>query len=244
MALDFLQDVIEAHEQSERASQQVNFGKLTAEARYIQWVDSSPVDLTVAEYRALPNRDKSIELQFQVDIQEFQPALEFSYERKLRVGDADWWNILLPSIEETVGKGAKGIKSLDKILNQYVQVADVLQHPTERRPDPKYKTLKLLEVYDSREACHAAWAERFGGESTEPGGVNAPVRELPPNWEAGKGWDLIEGDFYEALGKIANMGGAARATALTGLCDTNNYNVPIEWANTKLNTMDEMEVPF
>ena len=174
----------QAEEEAQAASGKFNYGKLKITPRFVAWKDKQPTEIDAATYATLPARERSLEYVFGVDVQEFKPTLTFIYERRVGVGSVDWTKILKPSIEALCGKGSTDKELLAATLRslngRYVCAEDVPQTPTTKNPDrAKYKTVKLTALYDSREACHAAWQEKYGAD-----GDGAATADIPAGYTA------------------------------------------------------------
>jgi hypothetical protein len=165
-------DFGEAAEYADKASERVNYGKVTITPRYIKWnrdedgISLGPPDeITPEQYRQLPKEDTSLEVLFGVDIQEFNPALEWTYQKKvlLAPGKNDWTKVVRPSLVKLLGKKimedyASAFASLN---GKYVQVADVPQVK-----NPEFDTVEFRAVYASRDECFQSRNERFGGSNS------------------------------------------------------------------------------
>ncbi len=180
----------QAEEEAATASGKLNFGKLTIRPRFLAWQDGQPTEIDLSTYQTLDARKRSLEYNFQVDIQEFKPDLSFTYERKVGVGSLDWNKILKPSIEAVCGRGSTDKETLAATLRRlhgaYICAEDVPQTPTKSKPDRvKYNTIKLVTIFESREACHAAWQEKYGAAQTSGGnGAAAASADVPPGYTA------------------------------------------------------------
>lgn len=158
-----------------------NFGKLTVtQVGMKKWnrdadgnIVGRPSDITGAEWDKLPKKDKFVEVMFSIDVQEFNPELQFTYERKVSIiggKKSDWAQIVSPSIDKVFGKG----KMLSQLNGLYVEVQDVPQIN-----DPQYNTIQFVRVFKNRDEAFAAYQEKKGG------GKSAPVAsdsgsEFPP----------------------------------------------------------------
>ena len=191
-------------EEADRAdSAGANFGQLSiTPARYIRWVDRQPVDVTPAEFGALPAAEKSLELLFTVDIRGMNSSLEWQYERKVRPGDKDWHKILKPALAELLGADSmkKGMYSqtLQSINGKYVQADDVPQIK-----NPEYSTIKIVRIFANKEECFAAYQERFAAGTTPgapatPATPAAPPLSVPPNYTL-ETWTSIVPSIKQAL---------------------------------------------
>lgn len=169
-----------------------NMGRLTYKLRYLQWNDHMPTETTVDKYRELGKRERSMELTVMVDIQELNPTLDFQYERRIMIHSKDWFEHwqkslieyfgLAEVVDETLTRKEREIEinklvmtKTQEIAGKYVLLADEEQSK-QKDTDKVYRTPALMEVYESREACIDAYAERFG---TRPMGA-APVAKAPP----------------------------------------------------------------
>lgn len=153
----------------------LNFGKCSITSRYVQWQDKTPVEVTAAQFAKLDPKARTQEAIVAIAIQEFNPALQFTYSRKVNVGGLDWNKIFKPSLFKAMGVKASEDKAeqakqlataLRKLNGAYVSVEDVPQTPTKSKPDSKYNTAKLITVYADRTACYAAWKSVYGGAGT------------------------------------------------------------------------------
>lgn len=169
----------------------LNFGKLSITSRYVQWQDKNPVEVTAAQFSKLDPKQRTQEAIIAVAIQEFNPALQFTYSRKVNVGGLDWNKIFKPSLFKAMGVKASEDKAeqakqlataLRKLNGAYVSVEDVPQTPTKRQPDSKYNTAKLITVYADRTACYAAWKSVYGGAGANGQGE---VADAGPTFESG-----------------------------------------------------------
>ena len=186
-------------EEAEKGGGGANFGQLTIKpGRYIHWVDGQPNDVTPEIFGTLPAQEKSLELLFAVNVKEMNPSLDWEYERRMRPGDKDWHKILKPSIIELLGADAmkKGAYSqtLQALNGKYVEVHDVPQIKS-----PEYNTLKLVRIFDSKDACFAAYKERFGGVDAAGAAIpaTAPL-SAPPNYTP-ETWAQVVPSIKEAL---------------------------------------------
>jgi len=169
-----------------------NMGRLTYKLRYLKWVNSMPMEVTIDEYRKLGKRDRSMELTVMVDIQELNPTLDFQYERRVMIHSKDWFEHWQRSIIEYFALDAAVDASLTKkeraieinklvmaktqeIAGKYVLMADEEQSK-QKDTDKVYRTPALVAVYESQAECLDAYEERFG---TRPAGA-APVEKEAP----------------------------------------------------------------
>jgi len=186
----------EEAENRETFSSRAAFGKLSiSSARFIKWEDSNPTDVTEDEFVTLPARQRSLELKFTVDIQEFRDV-DYTYERKVRIGDSDWWATVRPSIEAVKGKKSmskgKYAETLEQLDGTYVEVHDV---PQVKSPD--YSAIKFAKVFSSRDECFEAWKERYGEDGS---GMDKATEGVPAGWDASV-WAEYVPQIKEALTK-------------------------------------------
>ncbi len=236
--IDELADALNtAQADAEAAQERAQFGKLTIKPRFIQWIDHEPVDITGAAYAKLDQRSRTLELIFGVDIQEFKPELEFTYERKVAVGSTDWWKICRPSIEAVLGKGALGKEKMNATLNalqgKYVEVHDVMQSATKKKPDPEFRTIQLIKIFETREACFAAHQVRFTATGEDNGAAPAAPAavSLPAGWEA-DAWSAVAEDFKTAVADLKTKPAAVQAKLAEKLAK--DYAVPAEFVTAAL----------
>lgn len=205
----------QAEEEAAAATGKFNFGKLTLKARFLAWAEGQPTEVTAAVYGSLGPRQRSLEYVFQVDVQEFKPDLNFTYERKVGVGSLDWNKILKPSLEAVFGAGSTEkdhlATTLRKLHGAYVCVEDVPQTPTRNKPDrSKYNTIKLVTLYETREACFAAWREKYGSAQAS----GAPIADVPPGY-TGDTWAKQKDDIAKLRQAYLGKGNPpAKATEL------------------------------
>ena len=220
---------------AEAAQIRAQYGKLTIKPRYIKWVEKEPIEVAGAEYIKLGARERSLELVFAIDIQEFNPTLEFTYERKVMIGGADWWRIFKPSVETVLGKGAlskdKLNDTLAKIHGQYVQVHDVLQAATKKRPDPEFRTMQLVQIYATREECFAAWQAAYASGAAAPALEAAAAGDIPSGWEP-DAWGAVKEDFDTALAEIKAKPAGVQKKLIAKLAE--DYAIPVDFINAAL----------
>lgn len=195
-AIDEFELMAEQDENSTIGLPKLNFGKCTITSRFIQWQDNaeggrSPVEVTAAQFQKLDPKTRTQEAVIAVDIQEFNPGLQFTYSRKVNVGGLDWNKIFKPSLFKVLGVKANEDKAaqakqlgaaLRKLNGAYVGIEDVPQTPTKKQPDSKYNTAKLVTVYADRAECYGAWKSVYGGASTNGAGE---VADSGPTFASG-----------------------------------------------------------
>jgi hypothetical protein len=184
----------EAAVQAAESGQRSNMGRLTyGPTVYIHWNNGSRIEVDKAQYATLKRNERSAEVVIRVDVQELNPELTWTYERKVRVNSTDWFEHWRKSIievfdlesqvdqslsrkERDVEVGKLAAKKMLELAGQYVLVNDVPQEK-QNDPDKVYRTPELAEVYDSKEACFAAYEARFG--QAPAGGTTASAPAAP-----------------------------------------------------------------
>jgi len=181
------------------------FGKLTASNRYFYFSGSPETgwgveEIELAEYLERMKdkrlaRSTRCEVIFQVDVQEMNPSLEWTWTRKVQVGDADWRKTLVPSVEEIYGKGSMGdgrrAETLGKLIGSYVEAHDVPQQPKRgdkhlnRETGEPYGTIRIARVFASKEECYQEYVKVFGKpESILP--------DFPETYGEIETWEMIK----------------------------------------------------
>lgn len=222
--LDILAD---AEQEATESFERWQFGKLDVTPRYLKWVESDgkrkPQEISAADYASAQKRQRSLELVFSVDIQEFNPALEWEYSRRVGVGSLDWKQVLVPSIEAIVGEGAmagdKMGATLGQLRGKYVRVKDVLQTPTKKNPNPEFRTISFDTIYDNRDECYSAWYAVYGGSADGASDELAAPTGWEDEWD---GWD-----FDVVVNEIADQIADPDYGSLQGVAD-NYYGVSLD----------------
>jgi hypothetical protein len=165
---------------AETFSAKASFGQVSITPhRYIQWNDGTPTDVSAEVFATLPERQRSLELLISINIQEFRPSLDFQYERRVRIGDSDWWATVRPSVEAIMGKGSMSAgryaQTFGKLNGSYVEIHDV-----PKQKEEGYNTVKFIHLFGSRDECYNAWKERYGDD----GVASTPVDNVPEGWDA------------------------------------------------------------
>lgn len=237
--MDEFDGVVAAEEEAQSASGKFNFGKLKITPRFLAWKDKQPTEIDAQTYATLDARSRSLEYVFGIDIQEFKPDLRFIYERKVQVGGLDWNKVLKPSLDVVCGANSTDkdnlANTLRSINGKYVGVEDVPQTPTKSKPDrSKYSTISLVKVFESRDACYAAWKEKYGGDA----GESAP--DLPTGYTA-ETWGKQAGD----IGKLraAYIGKGKTPAEATGLAAA-EYGATAPQVAALLGLADPTQIPF
>lgn len=198
----------EAQEAS-RSSGFSNFGKLTIEQVGMKmWVrdgdgniSGRPVDITQAEWDRLSKRDKFVEVKFCIDVQEFNPALEFTYERKVSIlggKSSDWAKIVQPSIDKVFGKG----KQLSQINGLYVEALDVPQ-----LNDPEFNTIQFVRAFKNRDEAFAAYQAKRGDAATgtSPAAPAVDGGDFPQMYGSATAWQQAVVAIKDELAKGKSM---------------------------------------
>jgi hypothetical protein len=215
MTLDF-KHMNEAAEAAE-GSEFTQFGKLTVSLlgrkKWIRDADGEivgrPVDITESEWDSVPKNDRFTEVQFSIDVQEFNPNLKFVYERKVSImggKKSDWAKTVKPSIDKVFGKG----KTLDQLSGLYVEAREVPQIR-----DDEYNTIEFKRVFKNRDEAFAAYnAKTGGGASSAPSAAPASTGDIPPGYTK----DAWEEHMIPAIKKEHSEGKPAAAiSSLYGL---------------------------
>ena len=182
MSLDQFDILGKTAQDAEKSSVRSNFGKLTVEVlKYIHWVDGYPVEVDADMYSTL-RKDNTIKIKFGIDVSEFNPALEFTYERQVDIPGKDWHQIVKKSIVDVLGKKSADNygEAFRKLNGAYVEVNDVPQ-----AKGGEYKTIQFVKVFKDRNECFAAYVERFG-DPAERTTTSAPVSsgmEVPAGYD-------------------------------------------------------------
>lgn len=147
---------------------QLQYGKLTITPLVVKWQGKgkSPVITEMAEGQALKDRE-TLRLRFAVDIQEFNPQLEFEWFREVDVAKTrnennktDWSETVLPSLMKVFGE-----KWAQPANGCYVEVEDVPSvrgtYKNDAGETKQLNTIKVLRKFDSKEACLAARNETY-----------------------------------------------------------------------------------
>lgn len=161
------------------------FGKLTLGQRYYFFSGSPETgwgvedcDLETYQKRMADSKTKrstGLDLVLAVDVQEFNPNLEFEFERRVRVGQADWNKTLVPSIEAVYGKDSMKKKRgevMGRLDGAYVELHSVPQQPRKndkhinQETGEPYTTVKLARVFENQTACREAYVAVFGEPDT------------------------------------------------------------------------------
>lgn len=193
--VDEFELMAEVDEQSFAGQPKLNFGKLTMTSTYKRWENKQPTEVTLAQFAKLSPKERSQEVTFAVDIQEFNPNLQFTYTRRVNVGGVDWNKIFKPSLFKALGIVASDDKAvaqkqlsdaLRRLNGAYVAVEDVPQTLTKKERDAgetesKYNTIKVHAIYADRAACYGAWKSKYGGASNGSG----EVASTGPHFETG-----------------------------------------------------------
>ena len=177
--------LIEANDNAPEAGfASVNYGKLDVTINAISWKDK------VKAVRALKSGEKAsngetLELEFSVDIAEFNPALEFKYTRNVPIRKsgrqlADWAEIVLPSLEKTFGGNGAWAKAI--LAHPYVEVEDCPNiNGGTSKSGKVWGVPKFLSTFKTSAACQAARDKRFGQSGTASGTAPANVASGTPD---------------------------------------------------------------
>lgn len=217
LAMDLFDEIMdEAQKMSDAMQSYSNFGMLTyGTPRFVEFDKGSVTEITRERFFELPERGKAVEIPIRLNVQEFNPTLEFNYERRVGVNSNDWFKHWRKSIidfyklEEQIDPALKG-KAREEALNKlfkaamagiagkYVEIADVAQEPRKNQPvtDKIYRTPELRNVFETREECVAAITARFG---KAPDGAAEPVEAAP------KGFSTFD-EFADTVRELRSGG--------------------------------------
>lgn len=158
--------------------------------RFIKWMKGQPVAIEADEWKRTPASQRGFDFVFDVDIAEFDQRAKdegWNYERRVTFKGRDWFNILVPSVEEVLGDGSMSAKNymatIGGLRGAYVDLLDVSQSPGKDGKIPKnentgkpYTTCKLIKVFKSREEAQAAYNElRQDGDEAVVAGDHYPA---------------------------------------------------------------------
>jgi len=156
-----------------------NYGKLTITPKIVTWAGDKGARVpTRTEYvpgMQVPD-GASLEIAFSIDIQEFQPTLEFLYERNVTVrkssarAKTSWSEIVEPSLRAVFGD-----HWLAKANGAYICAQDESQiEPS--KSGKIYNTIKLIAAYKDKAACLAAFeAQKASNGAPSVGAIPASV---------------------------------------------------------------------
>jgi hypothetical protein len=197
---DLVNELLEqAAESAAQSGERVNVGRLTFSMKYLHWVNSQPVSVDPQTYRTLGQRERSIEITFNVDIQELNPTLDFTYERRVILHSTDWFEHWQRSVieyydlkvddEDLTSRERQAelnklvLQKTKELAGKYVMIADEEQSK-QKDPTKVYRTPALVEAYQSKEECFTAYEQRFGrtpssASSSTADTVTATTSEVP-----------------------------------------------------------------
>lgn len=180
-----------------------NFGRMTLLPQIVHWT-RKPDGTREKVARPMtkgqnpdPNKGESLELKITVDISEFNPALEFSYERNVTVRNStdkdksDWTEIVEPAFVAVLGKGWLA-KALER---PYVCIEDVanVNKAVSKKSGKVLTVPKLIAVYANAAECKLARDARYntGTENDPNAALNAVVDQVKQLMNA-LGGDMVE----------------------------------------------------
>lgn len=148
----------------------LNFGKLSTDANIISWV--GPKDSREMQTRPLVKGDKAdkdkgeyIRLTFGVNISEFNPSLDWTYEREVDMkvngprAKTNWSEIVLPSLLAVFGKD--WAKKIAKDPYVAVEDADDINGRTSKKSGKVLSVPKFIAAYKNKAECKQAWEEKY-----------------------------------------------------------------------------------
>jgi len=166
---------------------------------------------------------KVLELVFDVDIREFNPSLEFGYQRGVTVqkskvkGDevvlpTDWSEIVLPSLLAVFGE-----KWADKISGSYIECEDVPStrgsYTNAAGEKKQLNAIKFLRKFASAEACLAARNETYGSKGDEGEVLEGEASQIPA--------EIVN----QARGLVSSVGAEMARNMMASNEPFNHYNV-------------------
>lgn len=187
--------------------------------RFIKWVDKRPIPISEDEWKKTKASQRGFDFKFTVDIAEFdQKAAQegWNYERRVTFKGRDWWNILVPSLQEAFGEDAMKpenyMKTLSKIRGQYCVWLDVPQSPDKNGNVPTnpntgkpYTTLKFHKLLASKEEAQAAYDDLGVGNN----GTGGSTSIWPADWQGSeeqmKVWAKEQGMSHKELADSLNL---------------------------------------
>jgi hypothetical protein len=150
----------------------VNYGKVSLSVQAVSWKDRQPIKRELTKKEPL-KEGENVQLVFKVDIQEFNPVLDFTYERNVDVKKSsprtktNWTEIVEPSLIAVFGKDY--LKALVKSPYVLVEdVADVNGRQTAKGKD--LTTIKFLKAFKNKAECEADRNTRFAGRKNGSSG--------------------------------------------------------------------------
>lgn len=184
-------------------------GRLTLSLKYLQWVNSHPVEVGKDEFRKLES-DKSMEATFAIDIQELRPNLDFTWSRRLMLFSKNWydhWQSSVMEYYEIEPDASLKTKERQAALNKdvarktfalngkYVTIAD-LDESKPKDPDRPFSVPSLVKVHESQAACFDEYEKRFG---TRPvGDAASVVKEAPDGFDSYEEFESIVKDLRDS----------------------------------------------
>ena len=170
---EFLQE--QADNAPEAGYINVNYGKLVITPNVITWTGdkNNRTKETNPMKAGVPlTKEQTLELVFEVDIAEFNPALEFTWERNVAVKKSgtiltDWSEIVEPSLIHVFGKNwAK-----EAMKQPYVEVEDApnISGKASKKTGKVFSVPKFLRAFANKDECAKAREEKYGkgGSATE-----------------------------------------------------------------------------
>jgi hypothetical protein len=179
---DLLNELVEEAPQA-GGGPRVNYGKCTMDVVIMAWKDENGTrtpDVRPFKKGEVLKNGEYLQITFNVDLQEFNPALEFTYARRVDIrksgprSKTDWSETVEPSLLKIFGK--EWSKKIGKGV--YVEVEDVETVVTDKEGKPKSWTSqdgkvhvntapRFLRAFKSKAECMAAREERFGKKEIE-----------------------------------------------------------------------------
>lgn len=161
----------------------INYGKCTFDVVIMAWKEADGVrspDARPFKKGEVLKNGEYLQITFHVDIQEFNPSLEFTYDRRVDVkksgprAKTDWSETVEPSLLKTFGK--EWTKKIGKGV--YVEVEDAETVVTDKEGKAKGWTSqdgkfhvnmvpRFTRAFKSKAECNAAREDRYGKKDEE-----------------------------------------------------------------------------
>jgi len=186
-----------------------NYGKLTMYPKIVSWGKPGADGKKEKHERPMKSGDKagpgeSIEMFFHVDIAEFNPALNFAYERNVAIrkstakDKSDWTEIVEPSLVAVFG--ADWLKQA--VARPYVCIEDVANcnGATSKKSGKVLTVPKVIARYANAVECKAARDAKYS-----PSGEDAANAELQAVVDQVRGLlDAMGGEVEAVRGLLTN----------------------------------------
>lgn len=149
----------------------MRFGRVSMQPNVLRWVEENGVRVPKRSPLApgyMLAQGETMELNFIVDIQEFSPNLQFTYERAVSVRKTqrsgervveptDWSEIVEPSLVKVFGKTWPA----RLLVRPYVQVEEVpnVAGRASKKSGKMFGVIKFVRVFPNKDAAYAAFKD-------------------------------------------------------------------------------------